>query len=85
MFITRFSFRFFFIFKQIELDQHKTVEHDMAICQKRREEFISLLQTFYDMTWPNYFDLTDLQTKIKDIFHVDHLFHSFQRIICSFC
>ncbi|CAF4405686.1 unnamed protein product, partial [Rotaria magnacalcarata] len=31
--------------KQIQLDQHQSAEHDMAICQKRRDEFIGLLQS----------------------------------------
>ncbi|CAF4079785.1 unnamed protein product, partial [Rotaria sp. Silwood2] len=62
--------------KQIQLDQRQSAEHDMAICQKRRDEFIGLLKPWYEMNWSTYFDLSDLQTKIREICEVnlhDHI------------
>jgi hypothetical protein len=59
-----------FFVQQIELDQHKSAEHDMTICQKRRDEFIGLLQPWYQMDWSKYFDLSDLQAKITETFEV---------------
>ena len=58
-------------FKQIELDQHKSAEHDMMICQKRREEFISILMTWYEMDWSEYFNLSELLILIRDTFEVN--------------
>lgn len=58
-------------FKQIELDQHKSAEHDMMICQKRRDEFISILITWYEMDWSEYFNLTELSIQIRDTFEVN--------------
>lgn len=42
----------------------------MAICQKRRDEFISLLKTWYEMNWDCYFDLSDVQDKMRQVFEV---------------
>jgi hypothetical protein len=42
----------------------------MTICQKRRDEFIGLLRSWYEMDWSKYFDLSDLQTKMNDTFEV---------------
>ena len=42
----------------------------MAICQKRRDELISLLNLWYEMNWSIYFDLSNLQTKLTNIFNV---------------
>jgi len=49
----------------------------MTICQKRRDEFIGLLRPWYEMDWSKYFDLSDLQTKMKDAFQVKIEFNSF--------
>ncbi|CAM4782634.1 unnamed protein product, partial [Rotaria magnacalcarata] len=71
--------------KQIQLDQHQSAEHDMAICQKRRDEFIGLLQSWYEMNWSSYFNLSDLQAKMRQTFeaHVpDHIKHT--ETICSY-
>ena len=43
----------------------------MAICQKRREEFIGLLQPLYQMDWSRYFDLSDLQAQMTKTFEVN--------------
>jgi hypothetical protein len=42
----------------------------MIICQKRRDEFIGLLSPWYEMNWSNYFDLSDLQGKMRQTFEV---------------
>jgi predicted nucleic acid-binding Zn-ribbon protein len=57
-------------FQQIEIDQRKSAEHDMAICQKRREEFITILRPWYEMNWSKYIDLSKLQTRVEDTFEV---------------
>ncbi len=45
----------------------------MTICQKRRDEFIGLLQSWYQMDWSKYFELSDFQIKMKEIFEVNIL------------
>jgi hypothetical protein len=42
----------------------------MTICQKRRDEFIGLLNPWYEMKWSNYFDLSDVQAKVRETFEV---------------
>jgi hypothetical protein len=56
----------------------------MAICLKRRDEFIGLLVPWYEMNWSNYFDLSDLQVKMKDTFEVKISFNSFEIILYIF-
>lgn len=43
----------------------------MTICHKRRDEFIGLLTPWYEMTWSKYFDLSDLQNKVRETFEVN--------------
>jgi hypothetical protein len=49
----------------------------MIICQKRRDEFIDLLIPWYEMDWSNYFDLSVLLTRVREIFEVSIKYHSF--------
>jgi len=49
----------------------------MIICQKRRDEFINLLIPWYEMDWSNYFDLSALLTRVREIFEVSIKYHSF--------
>jgi hypothetical protein len=60
-----------FCIQQIELDQYKSAEHDITICYKRRDEFIGLLQAWYEMDWSKYLDLSDFQAKITQTFEVN--------------
>ena len=56
--------------QRIDLDQRQSAEHDIRICEKRREELVALLEPWYLMNWPEYIDLTDLQVAVKEIFQV---------------
>ncbi|CAF3804026.1 unnamed protein product [Adineta steineri] len=71
--------------KQIELDQYKSAEHDMMICQKRCDEFISLLIPWYDMDWSKFFDLSELLVRMRDTFDINlrhHIKHT--ETICNY-
>jgi hypothetical protein len=48
----------------------------MTICYKRRDEFIGILQSWYQMDWSKYFDLADLQVIMTETFEVKILLNS---------
>ena len=47
----------------------------MIICQKRRDEFISLLIPWYEMDWSKYFDLSALLARVRETFEVSIRYH----------